>query len=276
MSAPNAEPILELEDIQGNTIPGFLKDHQHFLFFLINDAALARKSLRELGVRLSSSAAVLTAHRKRKEAIKSGTTPETHYTFLNIALTAQGLRKLTSVADVKLFADDAFKQGLSAERSLFIGDVPTKSAPASAWHFGGSATAVDGVVIMASDDLSLMESETKTLLGELSAHGISIVHQDLGDVRAAPKEGHEQFGFKDVISQPAIRGRWPNTPHDFVSPRTFPSDSSFNSLRADFASPGARLVWAGHFLFGYPRQPTIDARPGDPVDVPVGPPWAKN
>jgi Dyp-type peroxidase family len=278
MSAPTDEPILELDDIQGNAIPGFLKDHQHYLFFRINDAAVARKSLRQLGVRLASSAAVLTAHRKRKEALKLGRVPETHYMFLNVALSARGLRKLTSAADVDQFADEAFKQGLSTERSLYIGDAPSKSAPphASAWYFGGSSAAVDGVVIMASDDLALIEAETKTLIDELSARGISIVHQDVGDVRAAPKEGHEQFGFKDVISQPAIRGRWPNPPHDFVSLRTFPSDSSFNSVRADFASPGSRLVWPGHFLFGYPRQEAIDARASNPMDAPVGPPWAKN
>jgi Dyp-type peroxidase family len=280
MSAPTDEPGLDLDDIQGNAVPGFLKNNQHFMFFNIVDASAARKTLNRLGSLLASAREILEAHKEwRQIREKLGHEPDSpQYLFRNLALSARGLRKLTSDADVDQFADEAFKEGLSAARSAYIGDTAVKSEPghASGWIVGGSAHPVDGVLIMASDDLSLLTKEIKKLSADFTAHGMSIVHEDQGDVNAAPQAGHEQFGFKDGISQPAIRGRWPKAPYDFVISRTIPGDKAFDQVRADFASPGCPLVWPGHFLFGYARQQCIDARTRDDSNKPVGPAWAKN
>src|SRR5262245_39841601 len=202
---PKDEPLLALDDIQGNAVPGFLKDHQHFYFFAITDAAAARTCLRKMHARLSTAAEVLEAHRVWKSMrARLGREPDAaHYVFLNAALSATGLRKLTSNAEVDKFGDDAFKQGL-AKRSGLIGDpeARTERGHAAGWVVGGPAHPVDGVLIMASDDLTWLESEAKKLKAEVSAQGMKIVHEDKGDVNAAPKPGHEHFGFKDGISQP--------------------------------------------------------------------------
>ncbi len=279
MAPPTDEPLLALDEIQGNVIPGFLKDHQHFLFFLITDASAARKCLNKLSSRLSTAAEVLRAHYLYKSMRKRlGHEPEAaHYLFRNIALSGTGLRKLTTTAEVNEFADDAFKIGM-AERSSYIGDPSAKveQGHASGWVVGGPTHPIDGVLIMASDDLQWLMDEARNLIAEVSSQGMSIVHEDRGDANAAPKHGHEQFGFKDSISQPAIRGRWPTAPFDFVSPRTFPSDKAFDTVRADFAEPGSRLIWPGHFIFGYGRQKADDPRTYDSANQPKGPAWAKN
>ena len=62
MATPTDEPLLALDEIQGNIIPGFLKDHQHFIFFSITDASAARSCLSKMNSRLSTAAEVLCAH----------------------------------------------------------------------------------------------------------------------------------------------------------------------------------------------------------------------
>jgi len=279
MAPPKDEPLLALDEIQGNIIPGFLKDHQHFVFFVVTDASAAKKCLSNLNSRLSTAAEVLKAHSLWKEQRQRlGREPDAaHYVFMNVALSAAGLGKLTTRGEVDEFVDVAFKMGL-AERSSYIGDPDAKSEPGhvSGWVVGGAVHRVDGVLIMASDDLSWLLEKQKEMVKEFSAQGMKIVHEDLGDVNGAAKAGHEHFGFKDGISQPAVRGRWPTEPFDFVSPRTFPKDATFDAMRADFAEPGRRLIWPGHFVFGYGRQKADDPRTYDPANQPKGPAWAEN
>jgi Dyp-type peroxidase family len=276
---PKDEPVLALDEIQGNVMPGFKKDHQHFVFFSISDPAAARVWLNKLHTRLSSAAIVLDAHRvwKRMKEQRGKEPDAAHFLLLNIALSASGLAKLTSKAEVDDFDDVAFKLGQS-ERSTLIGDPASAKVPghAAGWLVGGPKHAVDGVLILASDDLSWLEGEQKKLVAELSARGMKVAHEDRGDVSTAPTRGHEQFGFKDDISRPAVRGRWPTDPYDFVTKRTLPSDAAFDSLRADFAAPGSRLIWPGHVIFGYGRQMADDPRTYDAANQAKGPAWAKN
>jgi Dyp-type peroxidase family len=279
MPPPTDEPLLALEDIQGNAVPGFLKNHQHFLFFTIGSAAPARKWLSKLGDRMSTASQVLKLHKAWKEArAKLGHEPPPgQYALLNVAFSAAGLRKLTSENEVNQFEDQPFTQGL-AKRSTIIGDPSDKrkAAHVSRWLVGGPEHPVDGVIIMASDDIPFLEREEKKIEDSITANAISIVFRDLGSVYSAPKPGHEHFGFKDGISQPAIRGRWPNAPYDFVSLRTLPADKAFDNLRTTFADPGNRLIWPGHFLFGYGRQKSDEPQTYDDKNQPKGPSWAKN
>lgn len=279
MAPPTDEPLLALDEIQGNIVPGFLKDHQHFLFFSIVDAAAAQTCLSKLGSHLSTASEVLTAHEHRKSMLKRlGREPDAaHFIFKNVALSATGIRKLTAKADVDEFGDDAFKQGL-ADRSTLIGDPQPKTGlgHVSRWIVGGTGHPVDLVLILASDDLQWLLDESQKLMVEFSSQGMSLVHEDRGDADAGPQHGHEHFGFKDNISRPAIRGRWHRDPYEFVSPRKFPTDKTFDNVRADFAEPGSRLIWPGHFIFGYGRQKRDAPRTYDPADQAKGPTWAKN
>jgi Dyp-type peroxidase family len=276
---PKDEPLLELDQIQGNVIPGFLKNHQHYHFFVIIDAVAAKAYLARRHGDLSTAAQTFKSHAEWKaERAKLGREPDpAAVVFRNVALTAFGLRKLTSGTDVEQFEDLAFKQGL-ANRSENIGDPKDKAEAghASRWLVGNPGKPVDGAWIMASDHLAFLQGEGVKLAAELGANGMQVVHVDAGDVNAAPKPGHEQFGFKDGVSHPAIRGRWPTAPYNFVSPRTFPADKAFDKVRADFSEPGRRLVWPGHFIFGYGRQKGSDTLQYDAANQAKGPPWAKN
>ena len=83
--------------------------------------------------------------------------------------------------------------------------------------------------------------------------GLKLLFEQRGEALPGPLRGHEHFGFKDGVSQPAIRGRTSTAPTDFITPRYLnPADDRAKL----FARPGQPLVWPGEFLLGEQRQDT--------------------
>ncbi|HYP25863.1 MAG TPA: Dyp-type peroxidase [Blastocatellia bacterium] len=273
------EVVLELDDIQGNLVPGFKKDSQHFVFFRIVDAVLAREWLKGLAVRLSTAREVMEAHALWKGMRrKLGKDPDNlDFLFLNCAISAAGLRKL-ELPDVDRFDDTAFKLGL-AERAELIGDPPRGSGqPGSpdTWLFGAGGKKPDVLVIIATDDERWAIKSERELIASARQSGLNLIHVDRGRVRPGLMAGHEHFGFKDGVSFPAIRGRASDLTDDFVEQRAWPPGSEFDIYRGRYAAPGRPLVWPGHFLFGYPRQKRDEPEEMRPGSEPVGPDWARN
>src|SRR5579883_2783212 len=93
------EPILPLEKIQGNTIPGFNKDHQILLGLQIKDAQLAKQWLRTVIPYLSTAEDVLNFNRifsRISKRIGQDGKWKTGLvaTWTNIAFSFTGLEKL--------------------------------------------------------------------------------------------------------------------------------------------------------------------------------------
>lgn len=273
------EPILELDDIQGNIIPGFKKDCQHFLFFRITDPVLAKAWLKKLVPKLSTANEVLKSHQLWKDMrTKTGSDPDNlDFMFINCALSADGLKKL-GVTGVEQFDDSAFKLGLE-ERAGAIGD-PTDGMmePGSpeTWLFGSRDKTADIVIILATDDAGWARQTETKLIEEAVNNGFILIHMDSGKVRPGKLAGHEHFGFRDGLSFPAIRGRVSAVPGDFIEARDWPPGNEFDLYRNRYASPGRQLVWPGHFIFGYPRQFKDDPEVPRENSAPAGPVWAKN
>ncbi|MEM5650997.1 hypothetical protein AAHB57_30275 [Bacillus cereus] len=106
--------------------------------------------------------------------------------------------------------------------------------------------------------------------------GLKLVYEEAGrDRNDLP--GHEHFGFRDGISQPAVRGRFSTASGDMLTKRWIdPSDKAFLTD----AEPGEKLVWPGEFVFGYPSQndQSLDPIPVENEDLPIKygvPVWAK-
>ena len=57
------EPVLEVNDIQGNILAGFSKDHQKFVFLSIKDLKGAKEWLRNIHGHISSTTEVLHFNR---------------------------------------------------------------------------------------------------------------------------------------------------------------------------------------------------------------------
>ena len=278
MASAQAEDIFEAADIQGNSLAGFRKDHQLFLFAVIDDVGAAKDWLRQIVPRIATLAQVLPHNQefKRLRRIKGIDPPELKATWINIAFSAQGLTKLTSASEVQGFST-TFINGLHLSSPL-LGDPndPAAEGNPGQWKVGGPQNLSDLIVIIAADDpddLEATAADTKQsmFLPPGKSAPFHAVFEQRCMVRP-DQPGHEHFGFKDGISQPAPRGRLNNVPDSFLSARVIdPSDP-----RADaFAEPGQPLVWPGQFVLGYQRQHSHNALNPLPATKPT-PEWAKN
>jgi Dyp-type peroxidase family len=273
-AAPAREPILALDQIQGNVIPGFRKDHQRFLFFTFGDVASAHAFVRALAAEVTTAAQALEAHAewKAQRSAFGGEPSDLGFSFVNVAFTAEGLRLLAPAAEVERFDDAAFKVGL-AKRAGFLKDPIDAAGRPTGWLFGDPQRPVHLLLLLARDDRDALASDAEAWRTRAIAAGLALVHEDIGDAFAAPEKGHEHFGFRDGLSEVVLRGRRPGS-RTAIYERRWPAGAAFAELRKDFASPGKPLMWPGHALFGYPRQRRDDPRSPDLAALPRGPAWA--
>jgi len=259
MADAEAEPVYGprvRDDIQGNIIPGFNKDHQHFLFFKLGSAKAARVWLRWLTPRISSMDEVLAfvrAHRSLR--LKLGVRePGLKATWVNVAFSYEAIAKLAGRDQADAFDERSFRQGL-AERSAHLGDPEDPNAPGhrANWVVGGPENEAEILVIVASDDSDDLAEMVDVITQEATQARMELVFEQLGRTLPGSLRGHEHFGFKDGISQPGIRGRVSSAPGDFITPRYVNAADPHAGI---FAKPGQMLVWPGQFLLGERRQNT--------------------
>jgi Dyp-type peroxidase family len=257
---------LDLDQIQGNILGGFNKDHVSFLFFALPaDQAAARAWIAELIPEVATATEVkafndlfrLVRKRHRREGVVEAT-------WMNIALTYAGLEVL-GVGGLDELPED-FRQGMRA-RAEMIGDVGD-NAPAS-WPGGLGGATIHALMIVAADSGNDQNRAVNHFIRRAARHRVALVFEQDGMSRR-DLPGHEHFGFKDGISQPGIRG--------FTEP---------NANNPDQGDPGQDLIEPGEFVLGYPRQPQplpqpgqpgypAPERPPEPDPLSPRPPWLKN
>src|SRR5947208_281279 len=93
------EPVLDVDNIQGNILGGFSKDHQMFLFFQIQNVTEFRQWLKEFVPFVATSAEVLAFNRlfkavRRRHGEPPGRPQTVKATWRNIGFTYAGLQKL--------------------------------------------------------------------------------------------------------------------------------------------------------------------------------------
>jgi Dyp-type peroxidase family len=242
------DPVIATEDIQGNSLAGFNKDNQAFLLVRIRDAPGVRAWLRTLLPLISPLSEVQSFNELRRSMIaRLGREPRSlAVTWINLALSARGVDLMKHEGDDPL-DDNAFNVGLAGGRSEVIGDPPDRSQ----WKFGGTeATSADVLVIVASDSAPHLRTVVRELRAGIKAAKQKLLFVQEGHTLEGELSGHEQFGFRDGVSQPGVRG--------FTqSPK-----------------PGQPMIWPGQFILGLPRQD--DADPDRPLDPLACPDWAKN
>lgn len=281
------EPVLDVDEIQGNVLPGFMKPNVILCALAISEAALAKSWLREIASRVTSLGATLES-RARVRRLRTyrphlagtvGAIPENvNDAWLNIGFTRTGLAKLLAggphESDLARFEDEAFQAGLAARLTL-LGDPTDPSAEGNQakWIVGGPGTEIDLMLTIGADEAR----EGARLLGEVlwgPAHsGVSTVYKQSG--AKLDKIGSEHFGFQDGVSQPGVRGRISAAAGDFLTPRTIASTAQPEASL--FGLPGQLLTWPGDYVFGYPASgpdPLIsgpESRVGS-----LAPPWSRN
>ncbi|MEP7183467.1 MAG: Dyp-type peroxidase [Betaproteobacteria bacterium] len=278
MPALPPEDVLAIDAIPGNVVAGFNKDHQRFLFLRLADRRAAKRWLAALVPQLATTREVLAYNdlfrllRKRHGADPQGFVA----TWIHVAFSHAGLRKLTSVAEAKRFADRPFAEG-PARRAVLLGDPANPTTPGHPvhWAFGGPDTDADVLVIVASDDREECDAAADRIIDDLIVghrRAADVVHDQRGDTLGGDLRGHEHFGFRDGISQPGVRGRLSEAAGNWLTPRGVSSSAPDAPA---YAKPGQPLVWPGQFVLGYRRQRRDDPQRPAPARR-TAPAWARD
>jgi Dyp-type peroxidase family len=281
--AGSTEPVYDEDarrDIQGNIVPGFNKDHQHFLFLRICDRERARQWVAAISPSITSMDEALGFVREyRARRLAEGVrAPEgLTATWVNIAFSYAGITTLAGAGEAKRFGEASFRPGLAA-RSTYLGD-PTSTEQAGHpdnWVVGGTDNEADVLVVVAADGKPELMDRVEEIRDGLD--GLEVLYEQCAAALPGALAGHEHFGFKDGVSQPGVRGRLSDAPDDFLTPRyaaaAAPGDADVRP--ALYGKPGQQLVWPGQFLLGEPRQHTENLLEGTaPPAPPTYPEWAR-
>jgi Dyp-type peroxidase family len=274
------EPVLDIHNIQGNILVGFNKDHRTLLGFLIGDSNKAKEWIKLISDRISTLDEVY----QFKKLFKSLRSRQKHEpigitaTLINIAFSYNGMKNL--IQDIDKIDEEleeikeeveksylkaawgAFKDGL-AKGSASLGDPTDESSighPKN-WCIGteerGEHSVPDILLIVDSDSPTDLAKEVDHLIEIAAMKNLTVIYNETGhdlSYYSEDRRGKEHFGFKDGISQPAVRGRLSESPKDFLTPRLKSTTSEDNPYDIEYTARGDPLVAPGEFVLGYPQQ----------------------
>lgn len=213
------ETPIDLDEIQGDILIGLQKRAQRFAFFTITDVAAFKVALREIIVPKVTSCA--DAHRREGElsdnkvarvkasvigepAAAGSAKPLIEMCGLNVAFTVEGLRKLLPNGVANL--PPAFTRTAS-DVARTCGDPLDPIGNPTAWEATFPRDGIDGVFNLAGSSREMVDEDWVALKNELQGVVVEVwADGAVGDVRPDHFRGHEHFGWRDGISQPAIKG----------------------------------------------------------------------
>jgi Dyp-type peroxidase family len=236
-------------EIQGDVLAGFKKDHVQLLFLKFDDATRARTWLRRLKPRIATTrqVAAFNAAFSAARGNTGGDDPKAlNAVWRSVSFTHGGIQTLTGkdpFPDTKEGSTEhAFKQG-SAVRAGMLGDTGDNSP--ENWLFGDSnAQPVHAVLTIAADRVADLRAALAEERQEASVHKVVIIFEQDGGTLEGDRRGKEHFGFKDGVSEPAVKG--------FDEPD--PERPEWKK-----GSPGTRIIPAGEFVVG---EETVIPPPG--------------
>lgn len=277
------EPLLDVNDIQGNAILGFMKPWQYVVALRIDDVAAAKQwlnsnlSLFTTIADLLPSRLAVRAERLERRVSAGATEAATVLddTCMNVAVSYQGLAKLLAgtarESDLAEFTDEAFAAGLVA-RSALLGDPTDPAAEGSPanWVIGGPGNEPDILLVFGADISTTGEQLVADQQSSAENSGMTSLYKESG--QKLNELGQEHFGFKDGVSQPGPRGRVSANPDTYLTPRSI--DPSAMPATWFYGLPGQDLIWPGELVFGLPTAAADPLLPG-PAETP-GPAWSTN
>jgi Dyp-type peroxidase family len=241
MTGDSDPPLRNSVEIQGNVLAAFNKGQQTFLLVAFADAGRGRQWLGDMAPLVATTKAVedfnegFSACRRQP-----GCNPDNlRAVWTNVTLTFRGLSRLAKPETIAQIPSrfSALRDG-AARRAPKVGDRGA-SAPAN-WLFGAEhLPGIDAVVTVAADSHEDLHRRLDAVRVLLRRHGLTIVFEERGRLLPGAQKGYEHFGFKDGISQPAVR--------DFHR-----ADPSRPDRR--LGHRGEKLIAPGEFVLGYRTQ----------------------
>ncbi|MBV9229507.1 MAG: LysM peptidoglycan-binding domain-containing protein, partial [Chloroflexi bacterium] len=245
------------QEIQGDILAGFNKDHRVYLFYSFHDQASGRAWLKELVplIAKTKDVAAFNAQFSAARAANHGVDPPNlKATWVNVSLTFSGLTTLLN-ANSKAASDITtlfphFAQGPGADESAMNnGDKdfnnpnnPNNPSDPKNWKFG-SDNRIHAMLNIQADDPKDLQGKVQALQALAYKHGLNQVFEQAGETLPGALRGHEHFGFKDGVSQPGVAGFDQPDPHD-------PNQDPRAPLGHVLGSPGTEIIAAGEFILG--------------------------
>lgn len=189
---------IEVSDIQGGSLLGFNKPHQHFIFLRVNHIGKARNWLQKLIPYITTTEDVLNyrEHRKLTNDLNGSSPPSV--VWIHISFSHQGLTKFLNQKPSNFCR--AYQGGIASRNFLDGKRI-----------FGSGISSMDSnsdfLLWIAADSFEAADASTQVLIESAGRKGIQTL---------ALREGNqlpgstEHFGYRDGISQPDFGGSAPN------------------------------------------------------------------
>jgi Dyp-type peroxidase family len=203
---------LSLANVQGDILFGLPKQTQKFFFFQIDEVDGFRTNLANLVPLITTAeqtkdtiSEIRRFKVQNRLQVDEGDGEVVHpasitVSGVNIAFSNKGLLKINITDDIK---DQNFKDGmLKGAENLGDNGVGSGASFQPDWD-STFLQELHGVALIAGDDHDSVDSalaNVKSILGA-SVREVSTLQ---GDVRPGDERGHEHFGYKDGISNPAV------------------------------------------------------------------------
>lgn len=263
-----AEPVLEIDEIQGNIIPGFRMPFQYFAGCQLGTQSNLNGFLNYLLPKITTMREALTYKEERVTLAKQAgirgkasfsLTVEQDLFWINIGIGNKLLGKFKPDAEE---VDLAYKLGLAARSSL-LGDPSdtTNEGNKKNWRFGNEQNEADIFLITGSDNEAALLKKVAKLKAKIKEFALTILYEETGE---RLEEDREHFGFKDGISQPSVRGFVDKEQKTLLIERLV-VEGNENLSSPEFAAPGKMLIWPGQFIFGYAKQSPDSYREPAPI-----------
>jgi len=196
----------QLKSIQGFGIAGFKKDNQETLFVKIGGADGGKRLLSWLRPQVSSAWEVGRFNEVFSE-IRLRTGQEVlSATWLGVMISAAGYAALSAPMTGLPPGEgvNAFTTGMSGRKEQ-IGDTRPGDAP-EGWEtpFRPDVKSAHIAIVVAADEECDLNGRLVEIYEQVVSSGCEVVFRERGHTLPEPLTGHEHFGFKDGISQPAI------------------------------------------------------------------------
>jgi ribosome modulation factor len=140
----DTEEQLDLDQIQGDIVVGLQKQAQLFVGFAIADVMKFKRFLAT--IYLTTAREALVAEDRIKAAKANGGKGLLDIRGINVAFSAQGLKKL-GVPDLDKIKDKSFVDGLPAQ-SAKLNDPPEGPGAVANWLVGNGVGELDGLLII--------------------------------------------------------------------------------------------------------------------------------
>ncbi|OBZ73081.1 Dye-decolorizing peroxidase msp1 [Grifola frondosa] len=193
------DDLPKTDNVQGDIYILFPKMAENFIFFVIKDVTDFKSKLKNY-----TPTNTTTVLQNLKEiSKKKGTEDDPHVDLQQsqIAFTQSGLITLGVIKSSDKLGDSIFDDGPLWKQVPKLGD-SQRDQYSPAFKYGKK----HGVFMVAASDPDLCKKESDRIKA-LFGFSIGDVDEEAGFVRPGKKNrGHEHFGYKDGVSQPALRG----------------------------------------------------------------------